>query len=49
MVKCISYTFVNFNETSYMVGCWAIVVEALGGMFGALLFFSLVLEEKVTH
>lgn len=31
----------NFNETSYKVRCWAVVVEALGGMVGALCFFSL--------
>lgn len=49
MVKCISCMFFNCNESSYKVGCWAIVVEALGGMAGALWFFSLVLEEKATH
>lgn len=41
--------FFNCNESSYKVGCWATVVEALGGMAGALWFFSLVLEEKATH
>lgn len=41
--------FFNFSKASYKVGCWAVVVEALGGMVGALCFFSLVLEEKATH
>lgn len=49
MVKCISYMFFNFNEGSYKVGYVAIVVEVLGGVAGALCFFSLVLEEKATH
>lgn len=33
--------FFNFNETSYKMGFWAVIVEALGGMVGALWFFSL--------
>lgn len=49
MVKCISYMFFNFNESSYKVGCVAIVVEVLGGVAEALWFFSLVLEEKAAH
>jgi len=39
--------FFNFNETSYKLGCWAIVVEALGGGNGwsALVFLTCIGRE----